>query len=129
MDVLDQNTYKRRYSDKGCDFFLKNIIFTKKNAVFYEEKLFFAIFFWKKGNFPKEIASWKKPKETKKHKRPRTQSRIQTPFYAYFMRSQLYFPWISEHFHSNFTKILTPISEHFYSILASIIAFCQDYNT
>ena len=43
MDVLDQNTYKRRYSDIGCDFFQKNIIFTK-NAVSYEEKLFFAFF-------------------------------------------------------------------------------------
>ena len=58
MDVLDQNTYKRRYSDKGCDFFQKNIIFTK-NAVFYEEKLFFA-FFWKKGNFSKKNRVLKK---------------------------------------------------------------------
>ena len=56
MDVLVQNTYKRRYSDKGCDFFFKKTFFSQKNAVFYEEKLFFALFL-KKGNFSNKIAS------------------------------------------------------------------------
>ena len=48
MDVLVQNTYKRRYSDKGCDFFLKNIIFTKKMP-FFTKKSCFLPFFLKKG--------------------------------------------------------------------------------
>ena len=63
----------------------KDAIFSKKHFFhkkcrFLRRKAVFCPFFWKKGNFSKKIASWKKPKETKKHKRPRTQSRIQTPF-------------------------------------------------
>ena len=52
MDVLVQNTYKRRYSDKGCDFFQKNIFFIK-NAVFHEEKLFLPLFLKKRQFFEK----------------------------------------------------------------------------
>ena len=104
MDVLVQNTYKRRYSDKGCDFFQKNIFFTK-NAVFYEEKLFFALFFEKRAIFRKKSRpekSRRKLKSTSDLVRSREFKRLFRPILCapkcIFLESQSIFIPISQKF-------------------------------
>ena len=105
MDVLDQNTYKGRYSDKGYDFFQKTL-FSQKNPVFYKEKVFFALFLEKKGNFSKKMASWRAPKGTKKQKRRRMQFDDPNAFLGLFFALPTVFSLnlraFSFQFHKNF---------------------------
>ena len=84
-------------------FYEKGFNFSKK-ALFYEKMVF----------FPKKTPFWRAPCATKKHKRRRTQSTIQTPFYTCFVCPQVNFPCISGHSDS---------------IMLSIIAYCLEHNT
>ena len=119
---------KFAFQTKNVIFFRKTL-FSRKNAVFYEEKAFFAPFFAKRANFRKKIASSRAPKETKRHKRRRMQFDDPNAFLGLFFVLSSQFSLNLRAFSLKFHKILTPISEHFYSILPSIIAFCIDYNT
>ena len=105
MDVLEQNTYKRRYSDKGCDFLHKKTLFSQINAVFYEEKLFFALFFEKRAIFRKKSRpekSRRKLKSTSDLVRSREFKRLFRPILCapkcIFLESQSIFIPISQKF-------------------------------
>ena len=95
--------------------FFKKTFFSQKNAVFYEEKLFFALFFEKRAIFRKKSRpekSRRKLKSTSDLVRSREFKRLFRPIICapkcIFLESQSIFIPISQKFWLQFQSIFTP---------------------
>ena len=100
--------------------FFKKTLFSQKNPVSYKEKVFFALFLEKKGNFSEKMASCRAPKETKKQKRRRMQFDDPNAFLGLFFALPTVFSLnlrafsfqFRKNFDSNFKAFLLYFGQH-----------------